>query len=78
MYKCDDCRREFRQPSVVSEYYPYGKGYISEQIRVCPYCGGSYEKLFECPECGRLICEDEAAADEYGNVICGNCGHWLA
>lgn len=77
MYRCEDCRREFRKPSVVSEYYPYGGGYVSEQIRVCPYCGGSYERLIECPVCGECVAESETVTNEYDEVVCENCGDEL-
>lgn len=46
MYVCKTCEEFFEQPKKVEEVYslPYYE---------CPFCGGNFEEVLECKQCGK-------------------------
>lgn len=73
MYKCKDCGAIFEEP-YSKEDYEYADVGIGKIIVAdlsyddCPHCHGSYEKAYECSECGEYFLMEEMAGD-----ICKNC-----
>lgn len=38
MFKCKNCGLVFEELEIHYERHPYGEGYVSERIAVCPNC----------------------------------------
>ena len=58
MFICNNCGNVFDEPSSYSESHPYGMGYASETICVCPYCRDTdFTEAEECSRCGEIVAE---------------------
>lgn len=67
MYICMDCNRIFDEPKIVSERHPYGMGYATEKLAMCPHCSGlNFEKALMCKNCGECTAE-------LTDGLCGSC-----
>lgn len=59
MFKCCDCERTFEEPKIVGDFRPYGESWVTENIAVCPYCGGGFENAYICKNCEEYFFENE-------------------
>lgn len=60
MLKCLECGEVFENEKT-QKWKEHG-----EKMEGCPYCGGAYEEVFKCPNCG------EYATDTQGD-LCDEC-----
>lgn len=60
MYKCCNCGNLFEEgeQAVHTETHGFNDGYV-ENFYTCPVCGGDYEEVHQCKECGNWHTEDE-------------------
>lgn len=58
-YICLECGCVFDEPKKVEENHGITDGGLYEIDRVCPKCGGGFDELHECCECGKQLMEDE-------------------
>ena len=58
MYICNNCGAIFETPSIYEEHHPYGMGYATEYLAVCPHCQSyNFDEAKQCERCGELVAE---------------------
>lgn len=58
MFICEDCENIFTESKVILEHHPYGMGYASEEIYVCPHCNSTaIAEAVKCKRCGEYFVE---------------------
>ena len=76
MLICTECSAVFSKDEtrIFHEKYPYGMGYVTEEIHCCPRCNSSdIEQAIKCNRCDSYISKDEYKLDDNLNYICENC-----
>lgn len=82
MYKCNNCRSEFEEPStknIIAEEHLGISNLFQTRTRldidVCPNCGDEdLEEIQQCEICGEWFNEEELTdTTEYINGGCGYC-----
>lgn len=70
MYRCTECGHIFEDGEQKScrEFHPEVDSMQYERFDGCPLCGGSYESVYKCDDCGNVLSEDELF---FG--LCKNC-----
>lgn len=71
MYICEECGAVFEEYEVYKEQHPYGMGYSTEEIAVCPYCKETGIKAAKkCSRCDNWVAElEDGLCDAcYGDV----------
>lgn len=71
MLKCFDCGFVFEEEEALTAAEDRGEHFgfpASEECRVCPKCGGSFEDMMDCKICGEAHIEDELSGG-----VCNSC-----
>ncbi|MCR4963298.1 MAG: hypothetical protein K6B40_05395 [Firmicutes bacterium] len=70
MFQCEDCGRVFRRLKRYRENRgPTGENPLPEIYWACPFCGGAWFKVADCPVCGERWPEEQLTEG-----ICPDCG----
>ena len=68
MYRCHNCKADFKEPKLVYGDVPYGETIVRGlSTPACPFCGGECEEAEVCELCGDTFFKSQH------NGVCQSC-----